>query len=67
MSSVNVSVIHDTINEKAEEFDLSLTVPLLLGPSITAGDRSVAVGVITDSTSKCGKCTVKGNISTEYY
>jgi len=63
MSSVNVSVIHDTINEGAEEFDLSLTVPLSLGPAITAGDRSVAVGVIADSTSKCVKCTVIGNIN----
>jgi len=67
MSSVNVSVINDIINEGAEEFDLKLTVPLSLGPAITAGSRSVAVGVITDSTSKCSKCTVKGNISTEYY
>ena len=54
MSSVNVSVISDMIVEEAEEFNLALNVPSSLGPAITAGDRDTAVGVITDSSSKCG-------------
>ena len=53
MSSVSVPVISDAIAEESEEFDLMLTVPPSLGPSITAGGRDNAVGVITDSTSKC--------------
>ena len=52
-SSVRVSVINNTIIEEAEEFDLTLNVPSSLGPAITAGGRNTAVGVITDSTSKC--------------
>jgi len=64
LSSVNVSVISDTISEEPEQFNLTLNVLSSLGPSITAGGRDTAVGVITDSTSKCGKYTVKGAIST---
>ena len=63
MSTVNVSVIPDTILEGPEQFNLTLNVLSSLGPSITAGGRNTAVGVITDSTSKCGKYTVKGDIS----
>ena len=54
MSSVNVSVISDMIVEEAEEFDLILNVPSSLGPAISVGDRNTAVGVIADSSSKCG-------------
>ena len=53
-SSVSVSVISDMIVEEAEDFNLTLNVPSSLGPAITAGDRYTAVGVITDSSSKCG-------------
>ena len=52
MSSVSVPVINDSIVEGREEFDLTLNVPLSLGPAITAGNRDRATGVITDSTSK---------------
>ena len=57
MSSINVSVINDTIVEGSEQFDLMLNVPSSLGPSITTGGRDTAVGIITDSTSKCGNIT----------
>ena len=53
MSSVRVTVINDIIAEGQEEFDLDLDVPSLLGPAIRAGGRNTAVGIITDSTSKC--------------
>ena len=53
-SSVSVSVISDMIIEDAEEFILTLFVPSSLGPAITVGDRDTAVGVITESSSKCG-------------
>ena len=53
MSSVRVTVINDIIAEGQEQFNLALTVPSSLGPAITAGGRNTAVGVITDSTSKC--------------
>jgi len=52
-SSVSVLVLRDGIFEGPEQFDLTLNVPSSLGPSITAGGRDTAVGVITDSTSKC--------------
>ena len=52
MSSVGVPVVRDDIAEGNEEFDLMLTVPPSLAPSITAGGRDTAVGIITDSTSK---------------
>ena len=53
MSSVSVPVTNDDVAEGTEEFDLMLTVPPSLAPAITAGGRNTAVGVITDSTSKC--------------
>ena len=53
MTNVSVPVIIDDVAEGTEEFNLMLTVPPSLGPAITAGDRDIAVGVITDSTSKC--------------
>ena len=61
MSSVSVAVINDTIIEEAEEFDLTLTVPSSLGPAITAGSRNTAVGIITDSTSKCVYMCTRNN------
>ena len=53
MSSVRVQVISNAIAEGQEEFNLALDVPSSLGPAIRAGGRNTAVGVITDSTSKC--------------
>ena len=53
MSSVRVTVINDIIAEGPEEFNLALTVPSSLGPAIRTGGRNTAVGIITDSTSKC--------------
>ena len=50
---VRVPVTRDNIVEGREEFDLFLTVPSSLGPAITAIDKTRAVGVIVDSTSKC--------------
>ena len=52
MSSVSVPVTRDDIAEGNEEFDLMLTVPPSLVRVIRT-DRDTAVGVITDSTSKC--------------
>ena len=52
MSNVSVQVISDNIIEGLEEFTLTLYVPVLLGPAITAGHRDYAVGIINDSTSK---------------
>ena len=52
MSNVSVQVIGDNIIEELEEFTLTLYVPVLLGPAITAGHRDHAVGIINDSTSK---------------
>ena len=53
MSNVSVPVIVDSVAEEHEEFNLTLNVPSFLGSSITAGNRDRAIGVITDSTSKC--------------
>ena len=53
MSSVRVQVINDMIAEGQERFDLALDVSSSLSPSIVAAGRDSAVGVITDSTSKC--------------
>ena len=58
MTNVFVTVFVDSIAEGPENFDLTLTVPSSLAPSITAGDRDTAVGIITDSTSKCVRCTI---------
>ena len=52
-SNVSVIVFVDNIVESPEEFDLTLNVPASLGPAITVGSMDNAVGVITDSTSKC--------------
>ena len=53
MSIVSVPVMNDSIFEGTEEFNLRLNVPSTFGRAITAGGRDSAVGVITDSTSKC--------------
>ena len=53
MSSVNVPVISDNIVEGTEEFTILLNVPSSLAPAVMAGDRNSAVGIISDSTSKC--------------
>ena len=54
-ANVGVPVINDNITEGTLRFNLLLYVPSSLGPAIAAGDRSSAVGVITDSTSKIFK------------
>ena len=53
MTNVSVPVMPDSIAEGHEEFDLSLNVPSSLSPAITTGGRNMAIGNITDSTSKC--------------
>ena len=54
MSNVSIPVIDDKLAEGENEiFDLMLLVPSSLGPTITVGDRSRAVGVIIDTTSEC--------------
>ena len=53
MTNINITVIADIVAEVHEEFDLSLHVPLSLGPAITAGSRNRARGIITDSRGKC--------------
>ena len=51
MSSVSVPVIDDVILEgENERFNLMLIVPSSVGPAITAGGRSRAIGVIIDTT-----------------
>ena len=53
MSSVRVTVFVDAVVEAPEEFNLALTVSPLLSPAITVGNIGAAVGIITDTTSKC--------------
>ena len=53
MSSVRVQVINDNIAEGSEHFNLALTVPSSLGPTIIAGSRDRVVGVITESNGTC--------------
>ena len=52
MSNVSVPIMMDNIVEEREEFDLTLNVLPSLAPTITAGSRDRAVGVIIDTTSK---------------
>ena len=52
MSSVSVPVIDDMIVGVNKTFNLVLSVPSSLGSAITAGDKSKAMGVIVDTTSK---------------
>ena len=52
MSSVSVPVINDSVVEGQEQFDLTLNVSSSLGPAITADKIAMAIGVITDNTSK---------------
>ncbi|XP_065894203.1 uncharacterized protein [Dysidea avara] len=49
-SSVSISVFSDTIVEGDEMFDLTLTVPDVCNGRISAGNRNMAVGDITDNT-----------------
>ena len=53
-SNVSISALNDTIVEGDEMFDLTLTVPELFNGRISAGNRDMAVGEITDNTSECG-------------
>ena len=53
-SNVSISVFNDTIVEGDEMFDLTLTVPELFNGRISAGNRDMAVGNITDNTSEFG-------------
>ena len=56
-SSVSVPVVDDMLVEgRNKTFDLMLSVPSSLGPSITAGGRDRTIGVIIDTTSECIKC-----------
>ena len=48
-SNVSVPVVADSVYEGQEEFNLVLN-PISLSPSITAGSRNTAIGIITDST-----------------
>ena len=51
MSSVSVPVIDDKLAEgRNETFNLILTVSSTLGPTITADDRNISIGVIVDTT-----------------
>ena len=53
MSNVSVLVMDDKLAEWNDEmFDLMLTIPSALGPTITAGSRNRAIGVIVDTTGK---------------
>ena len=65
-SNVTVRVINDNFLEGEEEFDLMLDVPPSLGPAIAVNSMNdEAVGIITDSTSKCiilWKETVLNNV-----
>ena len=52
-SSVSVPVFSDMIVEGDEQFNLMLTIPSSVPSGITLGSNNTAVGVITDTTSKC--------------
>ena len=47
-------MFNDTIVEGDELFELTLIVPELFNGRISAGNHDMAVGDITDNTSKCG-------------
>ena len=49
---MRVAVIADNIVEGDETFNVSLNVPLSLGPGIVAGSVTSATGIIIDTTSK---------------
>ena len=54
MSSVSVPVMDDMLAEGVNEtFDLTLIVPSSFSPSIRVDKRRRAIGIITDTTSKC--------------
>ena len=57
-SNVSITVFNDTIVEGDEMFDLTLTVPELFNGRISAGNRDMAVGDITDHTSESSNSTV---------
>jgi len=51
-TTINVTVTIDTIAEQSETFDLGLTIPPALGGDVILGNIAMAVGNITDATSK---------------
>ena len=53
-TTINVPVSTDDIAEKAETFDLTITIPSSLS-RVVSGDITTVVGIITDTTSKCLK------------
>ena len=64
-STVNILVYNDTVVEGDETFDISLTVPSLLGPGITSGSITKASVIIIDTTSKlCCQCDSLYNVVT---
>ena len=54
-TTVNITIMNDTIIEGNESFNMSLNVPSSVGPGIKLGDRSKAIGVIIDTTSEDDK------------
>jgi len=49
---INVAVTIDTIAEQSETFDLGLTIPPAISGDVILGNIGMAVGNITDATSK---------------
>ena len=51
-STMNIAVMNDNITEGNETFNMSLTVPSLLNPRITAGAITSATVTIVDTSSE---------------
>ena len=51
-STVQITVIDDSIVEENETFSMSLTVPTSLGPRISAGNITSATATIIDTSSE---------------
>ena len=52
VTTVNISLINDSIVEGPETFDLTITIPVSLHGQVILGTDSKAIGNITDDTGK---------------
>ena len=52
VTTVNISLINDSIVEGPETFDLTITIPVSLRGQVILGTDSKAIGNITDDTGK---------------
>ena len=50
---MNITLQNDDIPERDEMFNISLAVPPSVGSRIVAGNRTSALAIIIDTSSKC--------------